>query len=246
MKREKLLSCLTGAALGFALAMAGIGCMVTAFGLKPVNMVAITAVCCIWALICAVCVTARRGVLVLAAGGALMIGYLLREGSFLLQIEAFLFNISGFYNAAYGWNRVFWSGLDLAQVPMDGALLLIGAVVILLAVLAVCIAVVAGAAVGQNVVYNSKGTSQLSGGSSSKNKSSDKIYNSNGKEVKVPEGIKLEVPSNTELFVRGADKQLVGEFAANVRKIRQPEPYKGKGIRYHDEHIIRKVGKKAA
>ena len=59
-------------------------------------------------------------------------------------------------------------------------------------------------------------------------------------------GIKLEVPSNTELFVRGADKQLVGEFAANVRKIRQPEPYKGKGIRYTDEHIIRKVGKKAA
>lgn len=65
-------------------------------------------------------------------------------------------------------------------------------------------------------------------------------------EVKVPDGIKLEVPSNTELFVRGADKQLVGEFAANVRKIRQPEPYKGKGIRYSDEHIIRKVGKKAA
>ena len=65
-------------------------------------------------------------------------------------------------------------------------------------------------------------------------------------EVNIPEGIKLEVPSNTELFVRGADKQLVGELAANVRKIRQPEPYKGKGIRYTDEHIIRKVGKKAA
>ena len=65
-------------------------------------------------------------------------------------------------------------------------------------------------------------------------------------EVGIPEGIKLEVPSNTELFVRGADKQLVGEFAANVRKIREPEPYKGKGIRYSDEHIIRKVGKKAA
>ena len=65
-------------------------------------------------------------------------------------------------------------------------------------------------------------------------------------EVKVPSGIKLEVPSNTVLFVRGADKQLVGEFAANVRKIRPPEPYKGKGIRYSDEHIIRKVGKKAA
>ena len=65
-------------------------------------------------------------------------------------------------------------------------------------------------------------------------------------EVKIPQGIKLEVPSTTELFVKGADKQLVGEFAANVRKIRPPEPYKGKGIRYSGEHIIRKVGKKAA
>ena len=64
--------------------------------------------------------------------------------------------------------------------------------------------------------------------------------------VKIPEGIKLEVPSNTELFVRGIDKQLVGEFAANVRKIRKPEPYKGKGIRYADEHIRRKEGKKAS
>lgn len=64
--------------------------------------------------------------------------------------------------------------------------------------------------------------------------------------VDIPAGIKLEVPSNTELFVRGADKQLVGEFAANVRKIRKPEPYKGKGIRYTDEHIRRKEGKKAS
>ncbi len=64
--------------------------------------------------------------------------------------------------------------------------------------------------------------------------------------VAIPEGIKLEVPSNTELFVRGIDKQLVGEFAADVRKIRKPEPYKGKGIRYADEHIRRKEGKKAS
>ena len=64
--------------------------------------------------------------------------------------------------------------------------------------------------------------------------------------VDVPEGITLESPSNTELTVKGIDKQLVGEFAANVRKIRKPEPYKGKGIRYKDEHIIRMVGKKAA
>ena len=65
-------------------------------------------------------------------------------------------------------------------------------------------------------------------------------------EVSIPAGITLETPSNTELLINGIDKQLVGEFAANVRKIRKPEPYKGKGIRYSDEHIIRKVGKKAA
>jgi large subunit ribosomal protein L6 len=64
--------------------------------------------------------------------------------------------------------------------------------------------------------------------------------------VQIPAGITLEAPSNTELFVRGIDKQLVGEFAANVRKIRKPEPYKGKGIRYADEHIRRKEGKKAS
>lgn len=65
-------------------------------------------------------------------------------------------------------------------------------------------------------------------------------------EVDIPAGITLECPSNTDLTVKGIDKCLVGEFAANVRKIRKPEPYKGKGIKYADEVIIRKVGKKAA
>ena len=64
--------------------------------------------------------------------------------------------------------------------------------------------------------------------------------------VKIPAGITLESPSNTELVVKGIDKQAVGQFAAEVRSIREPEPYKGKGIRYTDEHIIRKEGKKAA
>ncbi len=64
--------------------------------------------------------------------------------------------------------------------------------------------------------------------------------------VKVPAGLTIECPSTTELTIKGIDKRLVGEFAANIRKIRKPEPYKGKGIRYKDEHIIRKVGKKAA
>ena len=69
---------------------------------------------------------------------------------------------------------------------------------------------------------------------------------SNPVKVKVPEGITLESPSNTELFIKGTDKQLVGQFAAEVRSIRKPEPYKGKGIRYADEHIRRKEGKKAS
>ena len=64
--------------------------------------------------------------------------------------------------------------------------------------------------------------------------------------VKIPENITLESPSNTELFIRGIDKQKVGQFAAEIREIRKPEPYKGKGIRYADEHIRRKEGKKAS
>ena len=58
--------------------------------------------------------------------------------------------------------------------------------------------------------------------------------------MNVPEGLTVEAPSNTEIVIKGIDKVLVGEFAANVRKVRKPEPYKGKGIRYKDEHIQRK------
>lgn len=65
-------------------------------------------------------------------------------------------------------------------------------------------------------------------------------------EMQIPEDLTVEAPSNTELNVKGIDKIKVGEFAANIRKVRMPEPYKGKGIRYKDEHIRRKEGKKAA
>lgn len=64
-------------------------------------------------------------------------------------------------------------------------------------------------------------------------------------EITAPEGIEFEVPEPTEVKVRGISKQMVGETAANIRKRRPPEPYKGKGIRYRDEHVIRKVGKRA-
>ena len=61
--------------------------------------------------------------------------------------------------------------------------------------------------------------------------------------VDAPEGITFEVITQTSFKVHGIDKQVVGEVAANIRKIRKPEPYKGKGVRYAGEHIRRKVGK---
>ncbi len=63
--------------------------------------------------------------------------------------------------------------------------------------------------------------------------------------VQAPDGIEFEVPQQTEVIVRGIDKQLVGETAARIRRVRPPEPYKGKGVRYAGEQVRRKVGKRA-
>jgi large subunit ribosomal protein L6 len=63
--------------------------------------------------------------------------------------------------------------------------------------------------------------------------------------IKAPDGIEFEVPQPTKVIVKGISKQLVGEVAANIRKQRPPEPYKGKGIRYEGEYVARKVGKRA-
>jgi len=63
--------------------------------------------------------------------------------------------------------------------------------------------------------------------------------------IKAPEGISFEVPMQTQIIVTGIDKQLVGQVAADIRKWRKPEPYKGKGIRYLGEHVARKAGKAA-
>ena len=62
-------------------------------------------------------------------------------------------------------------------------------------------------------------------------------------EIVPEEGIEFEVPSNTKVIVKGIDKERVGEVAANIRSVRLPEPYKGKGIRYEGERILRKEGK---
>lgn len=60
----------------------------------------------------------------------------------------------------------------------------------------------------------------------------------------LPEGITAETPSQTEIIIRGIDKQKVGQVAADIRSYRPPEPYKGKGVRYTDEHVVRKEAKK--
>jgi large subunit ribosomal protein L6 len=63
--------------------------------------------------------------------------------------------------------------------------------------------------------------------------------------IEAPDGITFEVPAQNEIIVKGIDKQQVGEIAAEVRDVRPPEPYKGKGIRYQGEYVRRKVGKRA-
>jgi large subunit ribosomal protein L6 len=63
--------------------------------------------------------------------------------------------------------------------------------------------------------------------------------------IQAPDGIEFEVPQPTQIVVRGIDKQLVGEIASRIRRVRPPEPYKGKGIRYAGEQVKRKVGKRA-
>ena len=69
---------------------------------------------------------------------------------------------------------------------------------------------------------------------------------SNPVEFKLPDGIKADVDKNNMITLDGIDKELLGLTAARIREIRKPEPYKGKGIRYEDEHIVRKVGKAGA
>ncbi|MFK7898011.1 MAG: 50S ribosomal protein L6 [Myxococcota bacterium] len=64
--------------------------------------------------------------------------------------------------------------------------------------------------------------------------------------MEIPEGLSVSVEANTKVSIEGVDKQSVGQFAADIRSLRPPEPYKGKGVRYDDEHIRRKVGKAGA
>lgn len=138
MKHEKWLSCLIGAALAFGIALAGAGCLVTAFRLEPVDMGAVTGLCGLCAVICAVCFSFRRGWPVPAALAAVLIGYFAREGTLALETESLLHKVTTFYHMGYGWGTVGWSGIELAAVPVTGGLVLIGAVVSAAVSWAVC------------------------------------------------------------------------------------------------------------
>jgi len=81
-------------------------------------------------------------------------------------------------------------------------------------------------------------TAQLSG-----NKLTLQVGFAYPRELQVPEGVEVEVPEPTRILVKSADKQKVGQFASMIRRVRPPEPYKGKGIRYSDEEVKRKPGK---
>ena len=81
---------------------------------------------------------------------------------------------------------------------------------------------------------------------SSNNSNSSVTKKTSGSTTSNLDSSTIEAKDNTEILVKSIDKEKIGEFAAQIRKVRKPEPYKGKGIRYKDEHVRRKEGKKAA
>jgi len=127
MKLEKWFSCLISALLAFCIAFAGAGCLVTGFSITFVNMEQLMLLCGIFAVLSSICFCFRWGGLVLISVIAIAIGYFLREGQLLLQVEALLYHISKFYNT-YGWGIIQWSGAYLPLVNLTGALAIIAAV----------------------------------------------------------------------------------------------------------------------
>lgn len=137
MKTEKLWSGLIGAVLGCAAAWAGAGCLISAFGFYP-DMTAVVTAVTLCAAVSAVCFSIPYGALVLASIAAMLGGYLVREGSFLLECEALIFRISGFYSSGYGVPTVSWSGADLTDQDVTGGIMLAACVIAVVICRAVC------------------------------------------------------------------------------------------------------------
>lgn len=131
MKHEKWLSCLIGVLLSFGIAFSGICCMVTGFQLTTANMLTLVLICAAGAVLACVCFFFRHGDGILLASGALLLGFLIREGTLALQIEALLYKITRIYDGGYGWGYIAWSGESLTGVPVTGGLAIAAILVIL-------------------------------------------------------------------------------------------------------------------
>ncbi|MDD6200630.1 MAG: hypothetical protein PUB93_05115, partial [Firmicutes bacterium] len=115
MKIEKGFTCLSGIVLSLMAAAGGVGCLVTAFFLDSVPVSLLAWVFVLWAVFACVCFSFRRGGLVLLAVSALVLGYLIREGTLVLELESLLYRISVIYNNAYNWGILRWSGAELTR-----------------------------------------------------------------------------------------------------------------------------------
>ena len=138
MKHEKWLSCLVGAVLAFCIGLAGVGCLVTAFRLESADMTAVTTVCALGAVLVGGCFYFRHGGAVLLAATAFFTGYLLREGSALLQLESLIYTLSVFYDKGYGCGTVRWSNGSLSGVPVTGGLIIVALVIVMAVCWTVC------------------------------------------------------------------------------------------------------------
>ncbi len=138
MRYEKQLSSLIAAVLAFAISMAGVGCMVSAFSLEPVSMTTVGVCCGGFAALAAVCLSFRHGGWVLAVLSALIFACLSQENMLVKQSEALLHAISKYYNRAYGWGVVKWLDTPVEDVPVTFALFALAGLVSLPVVGAVC------------------------------------------------------------------------------------------------------------
>ena len=133
MKHEKFLSFLFGTLLSFGIALSGIFCMITGLGVFPDDEQMLVLICAAAAVISCICFSFRHGGAVLLASAALLLGFWIREGTLLLQIESLLYQITRLYDRGYGWGYICWSEEPPTDVSLTGGLV-VAAIFVILAV----------------------------------------------------------------------------------------------------------------
>ncbi len=152
MKHKKWIQCLVHGVLAFTVAFAGCSCLASAFFFEPVDMWQVAAVCALCSGISCLLLSVPRGNWMLFCGLALALGYLLRSGSILSQLEAVLYQISRSYDESYGWGQIWWSGGAPKGVPVTGGLALGGGALSLLISWVLCRRKRVGVAVGMGLL----------------------------------------------------------------------------------------------